>query len=121
MKLQATANAKINIGLSITAKRPDGFHDIETLFYPVDQWCDRLELLPGDAGFTLEVAGSDFDLKPSENICTRAYSQFLEYAGAPIKGGHLILHKNIPSGAGLGGGSADAACTLKLLNRLNNN
>ena len=121
MTLKAVANAKINIGLSITAKRQDGFHNIETLFYPVAQWCDQLELRPAVSGFTLEVLGADFTLAQSENICTKAYSRFAEYVGTPLKGGHLILHKNIPSGAGLGGGSADAACTLKLINELNNN
>jgi 4-diphosphocytidyl-2-C-methyl-D-erythritol kinase len=120
MTLQTIANAKINIGLSVMAKRQDGFHDIETLFYPVTQWCDRLELRP-DVGFSLEVFGADFALAQEENICTKAYYRFMEYVGAPLKGGHLILYKNIPSGAGLGGGSADAACTLKLINELNNN
>jgi 4-diphosphocytidyl-2-C-methyl-D-erythritol kinase len=121
MILQTKANAKINIGLSITEKRMDGFHNIETLFYPVTQWCDWLVLQPGTTGFTLEVIGADFTLAQSENICTKACSIFVEHAGIPLKGGHLILHKNIPSGAGLGGGSADAACTLKLINELNNN
>jgi 4-diphosphocytidyl-2-C-methyl-D-erythritol kinase len=120
MTLQTIANAKINIGLSITAKRPDGFHDIETLFYPVTQWCDRLELRP-EAEFSLEIVGADFVLAQDENICTKAYFRFMEYIGTSLKSGHLILHKNIPSGAGLGGGSADAACTLKLINELNDN
>jgi len=120
MILQTIANAKINIGLWITEKRSDGFHNIETMLYPVTQWCDQLELYP-DPTFSLEVIGADFTLIQSQNICTKAYCKFKEYAGDSIKNGHLILHKNIPSGAGLGGGSSDAAATLKLINELNDN
>ena len=109
-------NAKINIGLDVTTKRSDGYHEIESCFYPV-QWCDILEIIPAeDDRFTcsgLPVNGNNED-----NLVWKAY-QFLknEYHLPQV---HIHLHKVIPLGAGIGGGSSDAAFTLKILNSLFN-
>lgn len=111
-------NAKINLGLNITEKRPDGFHNLETLFYPV-KWCDILEVVPA-AGSTTTITqtGIAVDVAPEKNLVMRAYT--LLAASYPIPPVDIYLHKIIPFGAGLGGGSADAAQMLVLLNRMFN-
>ncbi|WP_018477228.1 4-(cytidine 5'-diphospho)-2-C-methyl-D-erythritol kinase [Pontibacter roseus] len=107
-------NAKINIGLLVTEKRPDGFHNLESCFYPV-QWCDALEILPAEKEeFTM--SGLPVPGNPETNLCLKAYRLLQRDFGLPPV--HLHLHKAIPMGAGLGGGSADAAFTLKQLNTL---
>ncbi|MGN0002543.1 MAG: 4-(cytidine 5'-diphospho)-2-C-methyl-D-erythritol kinase [Sphingobacterium composti] len=109
------ANAKINIGLSITEKRSDGYHNIETIFYPVKMY-DVLEFGDSDS-YSFEALGIDIP-QDGVNLCTKAY-QILQndYTIRPIS---IKLLKNIPIGAGLGGGSSDAAFVLKALNELNN-
>ena len=106
-------NAKINIGLYITGKRPDGFHDLETVFYPVTIK-DALEIIDHSAkpGVTFTASGLTFG--DDDNICTRAYELLQKEFRLP--GIAMHLHKAIPIGSGLGGGSADAAMTLQLLN-----
>ena len=105
-------NIKINIGLNITGKRDDGFHDIESVFYPVP-FCDALEIVPADK-FSFEVDGLLVTTHPEDNICVKAYRLLeKELKLPPVK---IFLLKKIPSGAGLGGGSADASFTLKILN-----
>jgi 4-diphosphocytidyl-2-C-methyl-D-erythritol kinase len=109
--------AKINIGLRITGKRNDGYHDIETLFYPVSL-CDALEFVasPEATGKDLlTVTGLSLGVKPEENLVMKAVSRLREHYTFPRLKIHL--HKAIPHGAGLGGGSSDAACMLKSLNR----
>ncbi|WP_423129281.1 4-(cytidine 5'-diphospho)-2-C-methyl-D-erythritol kinase [Gaoshiqia sp. Z1-71] len=108
--------AKINIGLQITEKRPDGFHNLETIFYPV-QMQDALEVVPAD-DFKLEMSGLELQGDPMENLVVKAYN--LLKTDYPIPAVHIHLHKNIPTGAGLGGGSSDAASMLVLLNKLFN-
>lgn len=110
-------NAKINIGLNIVEKRPDGYHNLETLFYPVP-WEDALEVhalsTPSEKKCVLHLAGSIAIGDCKENLVERTYKLLNEaYDLPPIE---VHLYKNIPSGAGLGGGSADAAFMLKLLN-----
>jgi len=103
-------NAKINIGLNIVEKRSDGFHNIQSCFYPVP-WYDVLEVVESDKfGFTT----SGFEIPGNSNICIKAYELLKEDFSIPNLNIHL--HKNIPIGAGLGGGSADGAFMLKLLN-----
>lgn len=104
------ANAKINIGLQITNKRKDGYHDLETVFYPVKIY-DVVEIIPAD---TLELQIWNSDLAADENnLCLRAFRLLAEsYAVDPVK---IHLLKHIPMGAGLGGGSSDASATLLLL------
>jgi 4-diphosphocytidyl-2-C-methyl-D-erythritol kinase len=105
---------KINLGLSILSKRTDGFHAIETCFYPVP-WTDILEIIPSDE-FAFTTSGISIAGDQSANLCVRAYRLLQsDYNLAPVK---IHLHKIIPMGAGLGGGSADAAFTLILLNQV---
>jgi len=110
-------NAKINIGLNIIEKRDDGFHNIESVFYPVSL-CDALEIIEnkedGAARFTFTSSGIEIPGAPTDNLCYFAYHLVAEHYSLPNVKVHL--HKNIPIGAGLGGGSADAAFFIKLLN-----
>ena len=109
--------AKINIGLRITGKRPDGYHNIETIFYPVGL-CDALEYVAGDRSTgkdTLLVTGIDTGGEPDNNLVMKTVLKLRGERDFPYLKIHL--HKAIPVGAGLGGGSADAACMLKVLNR----
>jgi 4-diphosphocytidyl-2-C-methyl-D-erythritol kinase len=109
--------AKINIGLRITEKRQDGYHNLQTIFYPVNL-CDALEfVVPEDKlkGDVLTVTGITPFLKPEENLVIKALSAIRHYCQVPFLKIHL--HKIIPTGAGLGGGSSDAASFLKILNR----
>ncbi len=109
-------NAKINIGINITEKRPDGFHNIETIFYPINLF-DILEVKAPENNFSFTSSGIPIeDEKHENNICIKAYNLLKKnYFIPPI---HMHLHKNIPIGAGLGGGSSDAASTLKMLNSM---
>jgi 4-diphosphocytidyl-2-C-methyl-D-erythritol kinase len=104
--------AKINIGLNIINKRIDGFHNIETIFYPVGL-SDILEIVKSDT-FSFTSTGIELDSDEQNNLCVKAYQLLkMEYDLTPVK---IHLHKIIPAGAGLGGGSSDAAHTLKTLN-----
>jgi 4-diphosphocytidyl-2-C-methyl-D-erythritol kinase len=110
-------NAKINLGLHVTGKRSDGFHTIETLFYPIPLR-DTLEAVESDkTSFT--QTGIDLEIAPEENLVMKAYARMSARCKAPTL--TIYLKKTIPSGAGLGGGSADAAFMLKLLNKLSEN
>ncbi|MBI3509196.1 MAG: 4-(cytidine 5'-diphospho)-2-C-methyl-D-erythritol kinase [Bacteroidetes bacterium] len=107
-------NSKINLGLNIVEKRPDGFHNIETVFYPVG-WKDIIEITPSKAT-ELKITGNPVEGKLNENLCMRAYELLKkDHRIPPVK---IHLHKNIPSGAGLGGGSSDAVSVLKMLNEI---
>lgn len=107
-------NAKINIGLSITEKRSDGFHNIESCFYPI-QWCDILEIVKSDIT-TFSSTGIDIPGNHQDNLCIKAYHLLKnDFNIGPVA---IHLHKTIPIGAGLGGGSSDASFTLKTLNSL---
>jgi 4-diphosphocytidyl-2-C-methyl-D-erythritol kinase len=106
--------AKINIGLQVIAKRSDGFHNINTLFYPLP-FCDVLELCP--AGKTaLHLTGLPVEGTVEDNLCMKAYRILQkDYKLPPVA---IHLHKIIPTGGGLGGGSSDASHTLLALNTL---
>jgi 4-diphosphocytidyl-2-C-methyl-D-erythritol kinase len=109
-------NAKINLGLNITEKRPDGYHNLETIFYPVPVE-DALEiniLNEGNEKFRLHQAGMEIAGEAENNLVVKAYKLLDARFNLPPIDIHLFKH--IPSGAGLGGGSADAAFMLKLLN-----
>ena len=107
-------NAKINLGLEVVARRPDGYHDIETLFVPVHELRDVLEVVKTDGPSELFQLGNPCDVPPEKNLCFKAYLAMKErYGIGNIK---IYLYKNIPSGAGLGGGSSDAAFTLTAIN-----
>ena len=107
-------NAKINLGLHITGKRPDGYHTIETIFYPIPL-TDALEAVKSDKT-SFKQTGIKLDSSPKDNLVMKAYGLMSEKYDIPQLS--IYLRKAIPSGAGLGGGSADAAFTLKLLNDL---
>lgn len=105
---------KINLGLYVTEKRADGYHNLETCFYAVP-WTDILEAVPAD-DYRLDVTGAGIPLG-DDNLCTRAFRLMQEQFNIPPVNAHL--HKCLPHGAGLGGGSSDAASMLRLLNDLN--
>ncbi|MBR1549297.1 MAG: 4-(cytidine 5'-diphospho)-2-C-methyl-D-erythritol kinase [Bacteroidales bacterium] len=127
-------NCKINLGLHVVGRRPDGYHDLETLFLPVHDMCDELEITTIDTLLsqpqavacspdlgeqpecTLTVQGIALDGNPDDNLCMRAYRLLHDEFAIPAV--HIRLKKNIPFGAGLGGGSSDAAFTLKMLNSM---
>ena len=110
-------NAKINLGLNIVARRPDGYHDIETVFYPVPL-TDVLEIVPANQGeeTTLTCYGNRVDCPPEKNLVMKAYRLLQEQYDLPALAMHL--YKHIPDGAGLGGGSSDAAHALVMLNKM---
>lgn len=137
--------AKINLGLYITGKRPDGYHNLLTLFYPIG-FSDSLEVIPAPAntqdadsfpwanklapqsdgirttdvqGLPIRYSASGIQIKGAltDNLCIKAYSLLkADYPALPAVSMHL--HKNVPMGAGLGGGSADGATALKVFNEL---
>lgn len=111
---------KINFGLRVLRRRPDGYHDLESIFIPVPFLHDDLELtrLAGSAReTTLSLGGIALDDDAADNLCLRAY-HLLKADFPDLPAVHIKLHKRIPFGAGLGGGSSDAAFTLKGLNEL---
>ncbi len=108
-------NAKLNIGLNITEKRADGFHNLETIFYPVPL-SDILEFVENENSKSVNFvnSGIQIDGNPETNLCVKAYHLIKQDFDIPFI--DIQLHKTIPFGAGLGGGSADAAFMLKALN-----
>lgn len=147
-KMIVKTNVKLNLGLGVLRKRPDGFHDIETLFVPCFDFCDTLEIITADdysrtsAALFAKYGTAEYpedgrlvqgisedgklmitiareegvDWNPLKDLCAKAYGVLAEdFELPPIK---IFLEKTAPVGAGLGGGSADAAFTLKALNEL---
>ncbi len=105
-------HCKINLGIHIISRREDGYHNIETCFYPVP-WTDILEIIPAQT-FSFTSSGSLIPGKEEDNLCIKAYHLLREQFNlGSVK---IHLHKVLPTGAGLGGGSSDAAFTLRLLN-----
>jgi 4-diphosphocytidyl-2-C-methyl-D-erythritol kinase len=112
----AFPNCKINLGLFVTEKRPDGYHNIESLMFPVPFY-DILEILPSEQNSAgLDLTGLILPGEQATNICLKAYRLLLDEFRIP--GVQIHLHKVVPPGAGLGGGSSDGAFTLKILNKL---
>lgn len=108
------APAKINLGLHVLRKRDDGYHDIETVFHQI-AWADTVRVSPAD---DLSMTCSDPSLPTDErNLCMQAARRFRDALGI-AKGATLHLEKRVPYGAGLGGGSSDAAATLLVLHDL---
>lgn len=116
-------NAKLNIGLDVIRKRPDGFHDLESLFIPYTGLTDTLEITESRK-FAIEIvkdgrvmdgtAPGEWD--PAKDLCVKAYQLLRKDFDLPAV--KISLHKNIPVGAGLGGGSADAAFALRMLDEM---
>lgn len=110
-------NAKINLGLNITEKRPDGYHNLETIFYPINLQ-DALEVTRrenGEGEYSLRMSGTPLEGEPEDNLVVKAY-QLLKKDHPGMCPVDIYLYKHIPAGAGLGGGSSDAAFMIKLLN-----
>ena len=107
---------KLNLGLRVLGKRPDGYHDLETLFVPCDAFGDVLEVEPSDE-FSLDIDGPCYrGWDPSEDLCCKAWRLLHSECGAgPVR---MHLSKHSPVGAGLGGGSSDAAFALRALNEM---
>ena len=108
--------AKINIGLYVTRRREDGYHDLETIFYPIPLH-DNLSissLKMSDAPYQLQTAGHKIEGNSEDNLIVKVYKQLAEEFDLPPL--DIYLYKRIPMGAGLGGGSSDAAAMIKLLN-----
>lgn len=109
-------NAKINLGLHITSKRKDGYHEIESCMIPIPLF-DALEVIIDNKKTTFESSGLNIPGETKDNLILKAYQLFKkDFPNLPHLNIHL--HKNIPMGAGLGGGSADAAFALNLMNNL---
>lgn len=112
--MELRANCKINLGLRVLRKRADGFHDIETVMMPVCRLFDEVSVIPSFPASHLIQTGIPLDCPDEKNICIRALRLMQREFG--IGEAKIRLHKNIPAGAGLGGGSSDAAAVLCGLN-----
>ena len=108
-------NCKINIGLRVVGKREDGYHNLETIFYPIYGLHDELEITKGTGQFIQE--GISIDCKPEDNLILRCY-RLMQSRYPQIGPVDIRFKKNIPFGAGLGGGSSDAAFMAKALNEI---
>ena len=115
MKVRVRCHAKLNLLLEIAGKRADGFHDIVTIFQPVGLW-DDIAVTRTEQGIFLDGDAPDVPWN-EENLCYRSAELLLGRYGIP-SGVKIVVEKRIPSGAGLGGASADAAGTLMAINRL---
>lgn len=113
-RMKSTPHCKINIGLNVVAKRPDGYHNLETIFYPIPL-CDELQM-EEDVEDSLCVDGIALDGQWQDNLVMKAVYA-LRHAGHAIPPLRITLKKNIPCGAGLGGGSSDAAFAMMMLNK----
>lgn len=107
-------NVKLNLGLRVFGVRPDGYHELETLFVPCDAFHDRMEIVPSEV-FSLKIVGPSYGNWPVEkDLVAKAWMLFRDEFGIdPVS---VLLEKNSPVGAGLGGGSADAAFMIRALN-----
>jgi len=106
---------KINLGLHVIEKLPSNYHALETVFYPCRNFEDTIEITPS-SHFSFIIENADFNCDTESNLCIKAYRLLQNTLDLPSV--NITLTKKIPSGAGLGGGSADAALTLKILNQL---
>jgi 4-diphosphocytidyl-2-C-methyl-D-erythritol kinase len=119
MSLHIHANAKVNIGLHILGRRADGYHLMETLYYPVAGLADALVLTPGAGeGCTVRMEGLDESLPLADNLCWKAWRAMAERFRPAGNAVDIQVRKGIPTGAGLGGGSSDAAAVLLGLRQL---
>jgi 4-diphosphocytidyl-2-C-methyl-D-erythritol kinase len=114
--MELRANCKINLGLRVLGRRADGFHDIETVMFPVRGLYDTVSAVADSSGNRLIETGLQSGCPPEKNICMRALELLVRRYG--IGGARVTLHKTVPTGAGLGGGSSDAVATLRALDDL---
>lgn len=108
-------NAKINLGLDVVEKRPDGYHNLETVFYPIPLY-DILEITKSEEETSFTMHNAEFEGNDNDNLVVKAYNILANDHEMPKV--RMSLYKNIPTGAGMGGGSADAAFALKMLNNI---
>ena len=113
--MKTLPNCKINLGLNILSRRTDGYHNLHTVFYPIPL-CDELQVDEAQADEML-VEGIPLDSTPSDNLVWRVVC-LLRDKGYHVPPVRVRLTKHIPSGAGLGGGSSDAAFMMKMLNEM---
>ena len=108
-------NAKINLGLNIIERRPDGYHNLNTVFYPINL-CDQLQILPQqNKDFNLSTKGNfPLDCSPEENLIVRTLRLIQQLTNC--NGANITLHKQVPFGAGLGSGSSDASHAAIMFN-----
>ncbi|MFI3267588.1 MAG: 4-(cytidine 5'-diphospho)-2-C-methyl-D-erythritol kinase [Rikenellaceae bacterium] len=112
-----TAPCKVNLGLNITKKREDGYHEIYTVMAAVEKCCDLVEITyRDDSQVVFSSSGIEIDCPAEDNLCVKAYNEFKKHFD--IKGVNIHLHKVVPFGAGLGSGSSDATAVLKGLNEM---
>ena len=107
---------KINLGLNIVERRPDGYHNLQTIFYPVPLY-DELTISEGQSEDALSLCGRPLEGEIKDNLVLKAV-RLLRQEGFSVPPLNIDLQKVIPSGAGLGGGSSDAACMIRTLSRL---
>ena len=109
--------SKVNLSLAVTAKRPDGYHDLDSLFFPFRDPSDeiRLEDAPAASGVVIRCDAPGVPLEPEKNLCGKAVFAYCKAAGMDVPGLVIHLEKRIPVAAGMGGGSADCATVLRLL------
>ena len=109
--------SKVYLSLAVTARRPDGYHDLDSLFYPFRDPSDEITLedAPEANGVSIRCDAPGVPLEPEKNLCGKAVFAYCKAAGIPLPGLVIHLKKNIPVAAGMGGGSADGATVLRLL------
>ena len=111
-------NAKINIGLRILRRRPDRYHDLHTVMVPVP-WCDILEMVPAAGNGSFSMPGGDtLGIPPEDNLVLKALCALERHIGQHLPPLDIYLKKNIPNGAGLGGGSSDASFAIMGANEI---
>ena len=110
-------SSKVNLSLAVTARRPDGYHDLDSLFYPFRDPSDviRLEDASASSGVVIRCDAPGVPLEPEKNLCGKAVLAYCKTAGMNLPGLVIYLEKHIPVAAGMGGGSADCAAVLRLL------
>ena len=116
LKMIIKANCKINLGLNVLRKRDDGYHELETVMYPVRELYDIVDVEPTESGISLTTTGIEVDCPMDKNLCVRAARLMQERYG--VGGVDIKLEKRVPFGAGLGGGSSDATAVIIAINRL---
>ena len=109
--------SKVNLSLAVTAKRPDGYHDLDSLFYPFRDPSDDIQIedASAGAGVSIRCDAPGVPLEPEKNLCGKAVYAYCKAAEMDVPDLEIRLEKNIPVAAGMGGGSADCAAVLKLL------
>lgn len=118
--MRSYPNCKVNLGLQVLRRRPDGYHDIASIMLPVGALCDVLDIdrLPEGADTRFSQVGSPLDCSTNDNLCMRAYQLMHDRYPDRVGPVEITLDKRIPFGAGLGGGSSDATATIIMLNRM---